>query len=243
MAELIKRVGWIGAVALLILIPFSGKALADAEIEGIALEKEINGIHVTLVFPTETLKQGETSLVVRLAGAYDQPISGANVSVQVQPLPDAGEHSDVESSLHAETGVDSHETMEMGEHGDSMEMDEHAAEMETSQHGEATEPDEHSAAVETHGHSESELVALSAGDHSGEYEGDVNFSTPGNWQVSISLSTPEEQNESVDFTVAVAQNGSKWFILGGFLASNLIVISTAAFFKWSSLRRPAAIKE
>ena len=92
---------------------------------------------------------------------------------------------------------------------------------------------------ETGGHSESKSVLLTATGEEGLYSGEISFSEPGDWFVSVRILLEDEMVEKeLSFPVDVVASGPPWVVLSGFFGINLIVVAVAGFLK----RKPLAAK-
>jgi hypothetical protein len=225
MTKWLKRIWILGLIPLLFPTPFAGTARADAGIEGLALEEELDGMTVELVFGSESLKLGETELAVRIHDDQGNPVEGLNVTLTAHPA--VNDQDDAEADSHEEEAQavepDESQGMDMGAE-ESQEPTEDTAESDPHAEGEEAEPVE---------------IALSAS-HEGEYTGAIDFTTTGEWQIKIQLSemSTMEHPQEVTFLVDVKGNGAKTMVLGGFLMANLSVIAVAAFLKFKPAAQP-----
>lgn len=225
MAKWLKRVWILGLIPLLFLTPFLGTARADAGIEGLTLEEELNGMTVKLVFGSKSLKLGETEVAVRIHDAQGNPIEGLNVALTAHPAADDLDDAEADSHGEEPQAVQPAESQGMDMGGEeSQEPPEDVAESNSHAEGEEAEPVE---------------IALMPG-HAGEYTGAIDFTTTGEWQITIQLSemSAMAHPQEVAFMVDVKGNGAKTMVLGGFLTANLSVIAVAAFLKFKPAAQP-----
>jgi hypothetical protein len=104
------------------------------------------------------------------------------------------------------------------------------------------EPDGHQPAAESShggghsgGHDEPALAELVAGPTPGEYQGQVNFTAEGRWLVKVNF-TAQGHTKEVEFAIDVVKRGPNWYVLGGFLSVNMLVVTTAAVMKYRTAK-------
>lgn len=204
-----------------------------------AVGKPVSGAEVTVITAhpsqTEAKAQPQTGTTCNTeaetghesapAGEHDL----AEMAIQAGPEGDhhqpspAGEHDMAEMPGQAGTGTDSHSPLPAAEH-DMAEM----AGIEADEHQpapEASHSEGHSG-----GHGEPGPAELAARPTPGEYEGQVSFTSAGQWLVKVNLSA-QGHSQEVEFTVDVVKRGPNWYILGGFLSVNMGVVAAAAIMK------------
>ncbi|MBE7550892.1 MAG: hypothetical protein HS126_07425 [Anaerolineales bacterium] len=248
-----------GFTGLLLLLTLP--ALATASPPSSCSEPGAEAIKVELDFATSPVKTGSNEVVVKLYNADGQPVGGAEVTaVAAQPSHDetGDDHSHQaqdEAQPQADPSCDteaeaSHQPAQANEHDladmagqAGPEMDNHqpaqAAEHDMADMTAETvaEADDHQPAAEaghseghSGGHGQAGPAELAATSTLGEYEGQVSFTTEGRWLVKVNLSA-RGRSQEVEFTVDVVKRGPNWYVLGGFLSLNTVVVAVAAVMK------------
>lgn len=192
---------------------------------GEKFEAEVNGYHVSLSFMNE-IKIGENQVHVQIVDPQDQSVTLTEVGISAMPMEAnghepteshgapaselAGEHGSNSASGHAEL-ASGHENMPgMGAESESVPESNHN--------------------IEADSHGESVTFMLEPEPNSGEFKGILDFEQSGEWELVVHFVAGEELLE-VEFPLNVAGTTSKYTILAGIFGLNIVIISTAAFFK------------
>lgn len=168
-------------------------------------------------------RTGPNAIEVSVRDASGRPVTGAEVSVLLEPLGPAEpqpEAAGPEAAKPQESGG-------MGGMGSDQndEAEPAATEPQESEAEEMSAKGE-DAEGEDGEHAESLTVVLVATDNPGTYRAEFELDEPGRWHVGIHVKAAGERHES-SFTVNVVERRS-WAVLGAFLGLNALIILGAA---------------
>ncbi|MBI5953655.1 MAG: FixH family protein [Chloroflexi bacterium] len=203
---------WLVVAALLLAFPKT--VFADGGEGG--TEKEVNGYHITLIFP-EPIKTGENQFHIQITDSMGMPVTNAEVEVSAMPAEGMSEHDENE-----EMATEVPSTGVMTSNSDGMDMESEAPATGVMQ---PNEP-----AADEHGEEVSKVM-LEPTMESGEYAGELHFDASGEWMFNVHFTVNGETTE-VDFPVEIARTlGLNYAVLTGFFAINAAAIIVAATLK------------
>lgn len=224
-------------IALLMLV-LPGAALADGGEGG--YEASADGYHFSLVF-SGPVKTGQNEFHVLITDTMGMPVSGAMVEVIAMPAGEMAEHDEqpaeemhgMEMATPIPAPADDHGMPGMEPSHDAPAATPAPADAHSMPEMEPTSPVE----TETHDEGEGEArgpepvaVSLASGHEAGEYSGEIDLATSGNWTFSVHF-TLDGQMSEVEIPVEVARASSNVGILAGFFGINATVLAAAAIFK------------
>ena len=201
-------------VVATLLLAFPKTVFADGGEGG--TEKEVNGYHITLIFP-EPIKTGENQFHIQITDSMGMPVTNADVEVSAMPAEGMSEHDENE-----EMATEVPSTGVMTSNSDGMDMGSEAPATGVMQPNEPA-ADEHGEEVLT--------VMLEPTMESGEYAGELHFDGSGEWMFNVHFTVNGETTE-VDFPVEIARTlGLNYAVLAGFFGFNIAAIIVAATLK------------
>lgn len=209
------------AIIAMLLMSFPGTVLADGGKDGTSATA--NGYHVTLVF-AEPATTGANEFHVQITDSMGMPVSNAEVEVTAMPVEGTSAHAEEPvEEMHGMDMVTATPAAQGMEDMPGMEMSPETTSNETNMdsHGE-TEEDTHA--------EEPMQVSLESGREAGEYSGEIQLNSPGDWIFNIHFTIDDRMTE-VEIPIEVARTISNINILGGFFGINATVIAAAAFMK------------
>lgn len=222
MKRIIPKLSLLSAITILLQLAAPMTVLADAGGED-GLTQTADGYQVTLVFE-EPVASGENPLHIQVVDDHGQPVSKALVEVAVIEVED--EHSDDEEDANQPDDA----APNKDSHGSESKSEPTAAPAAQNAMGGMTGVE----AAETDEHEEMEMTKFTAGHEAGEYEGEIEIPTAGDWKIRVHVTVDEHLLE-FEFPIHVAGSESGKNILFGFFALNVVILGAAFAIKLQSI--------
>lgn len=186
-----------------------------------AMEMEVNGYHVKLASQNEW-KKGENTIVVTLMDSMGLPIENAEVEIMIEPKSD--EHTASESKHTAE---EQHDSMSGTEEGSETSHES----MPGMDMGENSAP---ASGMPAHDEEAAEPLVMNEADELGMYTLETHLESSGEHEINVIFHVNGEMFQAT-FVVDILQSFSKSLVLWGFVAVNVVVISSAGILKKQSI--------
>jgi hypothetical protein len=195
----------------------TSSASASAEDNEHAMKMEVNGYHVTLESQNEW-KKGEDTIVVTLMDSMGVPVENADVEIMIASTAD--DHSGSESTHGAEEQHDSMSGTDMGE-------DTSHESMPGMDMSESVAP---ASRMPEHDEQSIEALAMTQSDEYGMYTLQTHFESSGEHEVSVMFHVNGEMLQAT-FVVDILSSLSKSLVLWGFVAVNVVLMTSAGLLK------------
>jgi hypothetical protein len=219
--------------SLLILLALPAGVLAG----GGELTQTVDGYQVTLVFEKPAFV-GENQIRVLVKDAMNLPVSQADLEVSVEEA--EAEHAEAAPTAEtgAMSGMGAQPTPETGAMSGMGGMSaQPTAEVGTMSAVPAPEIGTMTS-DEPAGHAQMGMVALTAGQTSGEYRGTISIESDGDQLLRVHLTVAGKLME-VDFPLQVAKSKTGAIALGSFFAVDAVLIAAAFVMKSKSVSKKA----